>query len=211
MKMTDKSFAIKIEGSVFTGNEIYKMEVEGTSFKLFCGYENGTKFEISGNLKNLEFLGSVPTSREWEGYEMCGDRGFYGPPFGSHKNDTDMVTPLERIRQAFHEINECNNEIIYPSHPMHKELTEILKRIKEDPATEVKDIRHGKYYVCNGKSNVSDDATVKAMKDAADAIGKAAEAICKATEQIKVDLSIDGKKFSKLIKKYNQDITRSGG
>ncbi len=63
MKMTDKSFAVKIDGKVFTGGEIYEMEIEGTSFKLFCGCESGTKYEITGNLKNLEFL-SIPNTLE---------------------------------------------------------------------------------------------------------------------------------------------------
>ncbi len=63
MKMTDRSFAIKIDDKVFTGGEIYEMEIEGTSFKLFCGCESGTKYEITGNLKNLEFL-SIPNTLE---------------------------------------------------------------------------------------------------------------------------------------------------
>ena len=45
-----------------------------------------------------------------------------------------------------------------------------------------------------------------AAKEAADAIGKAAEAICKATELMKVDLSIDSERFSKLIRDYGKPI-----
>ncbi|SET71281.1 hypothetical protein SAMN05443270_1078 [Lacrimispora sphenoides] len=100
MKTTDKSFAVKIDGKVFTGNEIYKIEIDGTRFNLDCGCESGTDFKISGNTKNLEFLGNTPTARELEGYEMCGDRGFYGPPHSNPADDIEIVSPLGTMKKA---------------------------------------------------------------------------------------------------------------
>lgn len=100
MKTIDRDFAVKIDGKVFTGNEIYKIEIDGTRFNLDCGCKSGTDFKISGNTKNLEFLGNIPTARELEGYEMCGDHGFYGPPHNNPDDDVEIVSPLGTMKKA---------------------------------------------------------------------------------------------------------------
>lgn len=103
MKTIDRDFTVRIDGKVFTGNEIYKIEIDGTRFNLDCGCKSGTDFKISGNTKNLEFLGNIPTARELEGYEMCGDRGFYGPPHGNPTDDIEIVSPLGTMKKALDE------------------------------------------------------------------------------------------------------------
>lgn len=42
----------------------------------------------------------VPT---FEGYYMCGDRGFYGPPMGSRADDIKIVSPPEKFKKALDE------------------------------------------------------------------------------------------------------------
>lgn len=55
------------------------------------------------------------------------------------------------------------------------------------------------------KSNNDSEITTENVKQAI------SEYMEQMGETIKVDCSIDGEQFAKLIKKYNQDITRSGG
>ena len=98
----DKDFAVKVDGKVFTANEIRSVSFDIAWFTMNCISDNGTRFTIEASLKDVEFL-TTSSTLDWHGYEVCGDHGFFGPPFGSHKNDTDMVTPLEQIKKALYE------------------------------------------------------------------------------------------------------------
>lgn len=55
----DKDFAVKVEGKVFTGNEIDKIVIDGGKFSMVCTYTNGSKFEVSAYTKDVELCSSV--------------------------------------------------------------------------------------------------------------------------------------------------------
>lgn len=185
----DKDFAVRVEDRVFTANEISSVNFDIDWFKMNCISKNGTKFTVEASLKDVEFL-------------------------------TDSYVPEIITRNIFGEVTR--EKIFSNKMPPHSfcvegdsiwdiEIVSPLPKMKNAVKKSIDEM--GKEHTNDAYGNkvkASDATAVKAMKDAADAISKAAEAICKATEQIKVELSIDGEKFSKLIKKYNQDITRSG-
>jgi hypothetical protein len=59
----DKDFAVKVEGRVFTANEISSVRFDIAWFIMNCISENGTKFNVEASLKDVEFLHTTQESK----------------------------------------------------------------------------------------------------------------------------------------------------
>lgn len=191
----DKDFAVKVEGKVFTGNEIDKIVIDGGKFSMVCTYTNGSKFEVSAYTKDVEFLnvlqipalaqGGVVTGRDqshvYYEYSKVGDEP---------KSDIEMVTPLKK--KTF---SECAKDAGITFMPCFK--SENMEPLAPEETFK------------KAFKEAMEEMTAS-MKNAGEQIKNGLESMKKATEPIKVDLSIDGEKFSKLIKDYGKPMARSG-
>lgn len=59
----DKDFAVKVEGKVFTANEISSVSFDIAWFRMECISDNGTKFTVEASLKDVEFLNIARESK----------------------------------------------------------------------------------------------------------------------------------------------------
>lgn len=225
----DKDFAVKYGEHTFRCNEIKKINISNGWFSMECAPIDGMITKLETKLENVEFLSNTPVyGLQVEEEFRCnvfGDKSRRWVVYESDKSNAESEITVEDVKQAVREYTEqmsdtpnvnvqltspyykvgdepkSDIEVVYPLERVRKTFKESIEQMGKEPINDA----------YNDKAKASDDAAVKAMKDAADAIGKAAEAICKAIEPMKVNLSIDSEQFSKLLKKYNQDITRSGG
>jgi hypothetical protein len=52
----DKDFAVKVEGKIFTANDISNLSFDIAWFRMECISDNGTRFTVEASLKDVEFL-----------------------------------------------------------------------------------------------------------------------------------------------------------
>ncbi|MGL6220793.1 MAG: hypothetical protein ACRC36_22350 [Lacrimispora sphenoides] len=207
MKLNDKNFAVMIGGHLFTGEDIMKISVNGSSFEMVYGWctDTDTEVIVRCKTKDVEFVESGITQHEYvcrnakgeeaarekapsfEGYYMCGDRGFYGPPIGNPDDDIEVVSPLRNMMKAFNEAIEDMGE-----------TPEAIKfDISEDGKQFVKSVKLG---------NATRDAIKEVVREVM--TEDAVERILAKKDK----LEIDPDAFAKLMKKYKRDQARwSGG
>lgn len=101
MKLNDKNFAVMIGGHLFTGEDIMKISVNGSSFEMVYGWCTGTDVEVTVRCKtkDVEFV-STPQIPILAHGGMC-----LFPDFGP-----EVVSPLGTMKKAFKEaIDEMGN------------------------------------------------------------------------------------------------------
>lgn len=55
----DKEFAVRVNGKLFTANEIFKINIDGTEFNMTCYCGSGSVFDVTAQTRDVEFV-SVP-------------------------------------------------------------------------------------------------------------------------------------------------------
>lgn len=113
----NKDFAVIVNGERFEAFDILEIHIDGGMFKMICEHGKEAKKTIECRTRDVELVSapqvpelSKPSCVSWEGYYMCGDRGFFVPPFGSSADDIEIVSPLGTMKQAFKEaIKEVGN------------------------------------------------------------------------------------------------------
>lgn len=193
----DSHMQILIGGKVYKTEGITRIEINGTDFEM--DYEWG-RYTLKCNVKDVRLFTDKPS--------MC-----------------DILLQDET--------RNMSHEFIYPSQDMRKAIKEAIEQMgkEPEPKTAAEMLRRDEYIIrrfmpCfkdeNMAPTVSEEIVRKAvkealeemtvsMKNAGEQIKNGLESMRKATELIKVDISIDGEKFSNLIKDYGKPIARSGG
>lgn len=107
----NKDFAVIVNGERFDAFNILEIHIDGGMFKMVCEHGKEAKKTIECRTRDVEFVSapqvpelSKPSCASWEGYYICGDRGFFDPPFGSSADDIEIVSPLGTMKQAFKEV-----------------------------------------------------------------------------------------------------------
>jgi hypothetical protein len=105
----DKEFAVRVNGKLFTANEIFKINIDGSKFNMTCYCGSGSAFDITAWTRDVEFVsvpqipklahGGVVTGRDrthtyTEHVYKVGDEP---------ASDIELVSPLETMKQAFKE------------------------------------------------------------------------------------------------------------
>lgn len=110
----DKDFAVKVEGRVFTANEISSVSFDIDWFKMNCVSENGTKFTVEASLKDVELLNNtcIPDLQvEEETWKSVFGNTKRWIVYEADTNTHDKNATIEDVKQAVREaINERGNE-----------------------------------------------------------------------------------------------------
>lgn len=189
----DKDFAVKVEGRVFTANDISSISIDITWFKMKCMSKNGTKFTVEASLKDVEFL-SIPNIPE---FKRTIDRdktpNTYNQFVNSYckvgdepKSDIEVVAPLSE------KMKESTREVIKS---MDKDSKTFKVTLCDEPT-----IRETKSNIFGEAMSAQEITT--SFQNMHKALIEALKSI-KENQTLNCEIKVDGKDFVKLFKKYN--------
>jgi hypothetical protein len=108
-----------------------KLDIEGEQFaKLLKKYNQKpeTKTAKEDSEKVLREETGQEKASTWKGYYMCGDRGFFDPPKGSHPDDIEVVLPFDEARKTVDEFTEKWNKSMSA---IQSDMTAIAEKFSE--------------------------------------------------------------------------------
>lgn len=203
----NKDFAVIVNGERFEAFDILEINIDGGMFKMICEHGKEAKKTIECRTRDVELVStprvpelSEPSCVSWEEYYMCGDRGFFVPPFGSSADDIEIVSPLGTMKQAFKEaIKEVGNTPKTIQVSCDIDGVQFAKAIK--PGDSIRDSR--------ARDNFDGRELREAIKESVREVME--EDAVELIRMKKDKFKIDSDDFERLIKKYNQNQGRSGG
>lgn len=206
----DKDFAVKVEGRVFTADEISSVSFDVGWFTMNCISKDGTKFTVEASLKDVEFLSNAPVHglqvEEEFRCNVFGDKARRWVVYESDKNNAEPEITVEGVKQAVREYMVQMSD----APKIDVQFTSPYCKVGDEPKSDVEVV----YPFRRTMEKTAGEAMKEmyaSMKSAGESINECLKAMEKSNESIKANLLIDCEQFAKLIKKYNQDITRSGG
>ena len=211
----NKEFAVRVNGKLFTANEIFKINIDGTKFSMSCCCGSSSVFDVSACTRDVEFVsvpripklaqGGVVTGRDrthtYHEYCKVGDEP---------ASDIEIVSPTEKLKKAFNEaIKEMGNTPKTIQVGITLDGEQFAKAIKPGDAwhNRKNDNLDGAGFFDLAVKRIEEDNEVR------EAIKEVVREVMTedAVERIlakKVKLEIDPDAFTKLMKKYNQDQAR---
>lgn len=131
----DKDFAVKVEGKIFTANEINKIVIDGGKFNMVCEYTNGSKFEVSAYTKDVELYSSainldvnISAKKMKNAVREAIDQ-IGGNPYckvcDEPKSDIEVATPLQAMKKAFREAAEDGEQLLKLIKKYNQDITRL--------------------------------------------------------------------------------------
>lgn len=165
MKITDKSFAVKVAGHLFTGQDIIKISIDGTDFEMEFGWCSNGEATVKCKTKDVEFLNiakdpkvEVEETRHWN---ICDGE------FVSKKVNCQLENIKEALSEAIEDLKterNCDAELKIDGVSFAK----MVKKYNQQPELRLKPEEERFFEsITNSIDNKLRGAVKQAVRDAA--------------------------------------------